>query len=258
MSSSVLDESLIPVDVRVDDEMIRVRFNGGSEIATPVKRFPRLSNAPADKRQRWQLIGRGDGIHWPDADEDISVRGLLSLSRPNTKSSVEPIEMIPLLISDLLRTTAKLNALFPGRPFTPDGHLVGSIGEVVAEYIYDLKLEQCSRPQVDAITRDSKATTVQVKLTGHKGSSFRVRWSSKMKSTPPAVLICMKLTSQGFSEIYNGPFPLDLVEGRPESSNGQIPISLKALESRNVGLLPKHRSFASINQWFHSELADVA
>ena len=254
MSSSVLDEGLIPVDVRVDNEMIRVRFTSGSEVATPLARFPRLQNASPEKRQNWRLIGKGDGIHWPDVDEDISVRGLLSLPRQAPESSME---MMPLLIGDLLRTTARLNSLFPGRPFTPDGHLVGSIGEVVAEYIYEIVLEPCGTPQVDARTADGRRT-VQVKLTGEKGSSFRVRWSSKLTTSPPDILLCSKLTTSGFREIYNGPFPTDLVEGKADSSNGQIPLSLKVLEARNPGLLPKRRSFESINQWFRSELADVA
>ena len=78
MFSSRLGPELVPVEVRVDAEMIRVRFSGGLEIATPVALFPRLANAEPAQRERWQLNGRGYGIHWPDVDEDISVPGLLA------------------------------------------------------------------------------------------------------------------------------------------------------------------------------------
>jgi hypothetical protein len=81
MSSSIndeFDEALVPVDVRVDDAMIHVRFKGGLEIASPVKEFPRLRDAAPENRIRWQLNGRGYGIHWPDVDEDITVRGLIA------------------------------------------------------------------------------------------------------------------------------------------------------------------------------------
>jgi hypothetical protein len=79
MASFVLDESLIPVDVQVDDVAIHVRFSGGLKIDAPVSTFPRLANADAKQRARWELNGRGYGIHWPDVDEDISVPGLMRL-----------------------------------------------------------------------------------------------------------------------------------------------------------------------------------
>jgi hypothetical protein len=79
MSFLEINESFVPVDVHVDDSAIHVRFSGGAEIAAPVAPFPRLAKARAEQRIRWQLNGRGYGIHWPDVDEDISVPGLLRL-----------------------------------------------------------------------------------------------------------------------------------------------------------------------------------
>lgn len=253
MFSSRLSEDLVPVDVRVDDAMIRVRFSGGLEIATPVKRFPRLANAAPSERERWQLNGRGYGIHWPDVDEDISVPGLFAGSAPSARPA---IEQVPRLIGDLLKTTGELNRLFEGRPFTPDGHLVGSIGEVVAEYVYGLQLETCSTPQVDAFTRDGRS--VQVKLTGERGSSFGLRWSSQMEEKPADILICLKLSGKGFEEIYNGNFPTELLAGRPDQRNGQVSLAVSRLRAINPKLLPEERSFSSINRWFASGLADVA
>jgi hypothetical protein len=254
MSSSMLDEDQIPVDVQVDDRMIRVQFSGGLELATPVARFPRLKNADPSQRVRWELIGRGYGIHWPDVDEDISIRGLFATARPMPETAVE---QVPVLISDLLKTAGRLNTLFPGRPFTPDGHLVGSIGEVVAEHVYDLRLEPCNTPQVDAYTSDDRS--VQVKLTGEKGQSFGIRWPIQPGGAVPEILLCLKMTVDGFVEIYNGPLPSALLEGRI-SSNGQISLSLGKLSGLNPGLLPIVRSFDSINRWFKStpELAEVA
>ena len=88
-----------------------------------------------------------------------------------------------------------LNHLFPDRPFTPDGHLVGSIGEVVAADTYDLILEKCSNPGFDAKTRTGRS--VEIKLTG--GDSVSV----SSDCNPPDFLIVLKLiTKTGFSEIY--------------------------------------------------------
>jgi hypothetical protein len=257
MAFSTLDENQVPVDVRVDDKMIRVTFSGGLELATPVERFPRLRDADPSKRTNWQLIGRGYGIHWPDVDEDISVRGLFATARQTPESA---IEQIPALISDLLKTTSRLNGLFEGRQFTPDGHLVGSIGEVVAEYIYDLCLEPSSTPLIDAYTKNENRRSVQIKLTGEKGQKFAVRWPVPANSILPDVLICLKMTVDGFVEIYNGPFPTELLQGKGQSSNGQISLSLKTLSDLNPRLLPEVRSYSYINRWFQAtpELAEVA
>ena len=254
MASSMLDEDQVPVDVKVDDAMIRVRFSGGLELATPVSRFPRLEGAEPALLKNWQLIGRGYGIRWPDLDEDISVRGLFSTVRHLPES---PIEQVPVLISDLIKTTGRLNTLFAGRPFTPDGHLVGSIGEVVAEYIYNLDLEPCSNPGFDARTRD-RLMTVEIKLTGERGSSFNFRWNGQPGSQTADLLVCLKLDASGFTEIYNGEFPLALLAGRKPQSNGQISLALSTLKQRNPGSLPRIRSFESINRWFTPELSNVA
>jgi hypothetical protein len=57
------------------------------------------------------------------------------------------IDEIPELVSKLQRIVLRLEELFPGRHFTLDGHLVGSIAEVIASYMYDLELlprsQQC-------------------------------------------------------------------------------------------------------------------
>ena len=67
------------IDVAVSDALLRVTLADGRELAAPLEWFPRLRDATPEQRQHWRLIGRGHGIHWPDVDEDISVRGLLGL-----------------------------------------------------------------------------------------------------------------------------------------------------------------------------------
>lgn len=58
------------------------------------------------------------------------------------------------LIQDLYLIVGKLEAMFPGHPFTPDGHMVGSLAECFAEYYYGLNLYACSYPGHDAQTPD--------------------------------------------------------------------------------------------------------
>lgn len=63
--------------VDCDADFLRVTLADGREIAVPLVWFPRLLDATLEQRGNWRLIGRGQGIHWPDLDEDLSVAGLL-------------------------------------------------------------------------------------------------------------------------------------------------------------------------------------
>lgn len=58
---------------------IRVVLTDGREISAPLAWFPRLRDASDEQRANWRLIGQGEGIHWPDIDEDVSVNALLGL-----------------------------------------------------------------------------------------------------------------------------------------------------------------------------------
>jgi len=64
------------------------------------------------------------------------------------------VEAIPELIHKLYKIVGELEAHFPGRKFTPDGHLVGSIGEVLVAHKYELKLLPNSAEKHDAVDKD--------------------------------------------------------------------------------------------------------
>jgi hypothetical protein len=65
--------------VRFEPAALIVSLVDGREISVPIAWFPRLAGASPEQRARWELIGQGTGIHWPDVDEDISVPRLLGL-----------------------------------------------------------------------------------------------------------------------------------------------------------------------------------
>lgn len=67
----------IAVELTIDDTTLRLRLADGRELSVPVEFFPRLATATAAQRANWRWIGGGIGIHWPDIDEDLSVRGML-------------------------------------------------------------------------------------------------------------------------------------------------------------------------------------
>jgi hypothetical protein len=68
------------IDVRVTDDSIHVVLADGREVTAPLAWSPRLADATPEQRKNWRLIGRGQGIHWPDVDEDISVASLLKVA----------------------------------------------------------------------------------------------------------------------------------------------------------------------------------
>ncbi|MGB8843596.1 MAG: DUF2442 domain-containing protein [Aliidongia sp.] len=77
MSTLAIRFDATAVDVRTDDTLLHVVMADGREISVPLEWFPRLRDATPEQRGHWRFIGRGQGIHWPDLDEDIAVEGLL-------------------------------------------------------------------------------------------------------------------------------------------------------------------------------------
>jgi hypothetical protein len=73
--------------VRVDYDVLTVELSDGRTIAVPLTWYPRLLHGSASERENWRLIGHGEGIQWPELDEDISVAGLLA-GRPSAENSV--------------------------------------------------------------------------------------------------------------------------------------------------------------------------
>ena len=66
----------IAMDVSFTEDFICLTLSDGREIRTPLIFYPRLKNATKKQRQNFELIGLGTGIHWPDVDEDLSVKGI--------------------------------------------------------------------------------------------------------------------------------------------------------------------------------------
>jgi hypothetical protein len=138
-------------------------------------------------------------------------------SLPSARSA--PIDTIPGVVQRLYELVSELEAAFPGRPFTPDGHLVGSLGEVLASHEYDLTLLSCSTECHDAQTRTG--TLVQIKATQGRTVALRAQ--------PDHLLVILLKRDGTIEEIYNGPGHLAWQHcGRPQK-NGQSPISVNKL-----------------------------
>ena len=87
MSTSVMPNPVSPraEHVTITDDTLSVDLGDGRTIAAPLAWFPRLVHATPDEKNNWRLIGQGEGIHWEDLDEDVSIDGLLE-GRPSSES----------------------------------------------------------------------------------------------------------------------------------------------------------------------------
>jgi len=73
------------VRVTVTKEALTVDLADGRTVIAPLAWYPRLLRGTSEERKRWRLIGGGEGVHWPDLDEDISIDGLLA-GKPSGES----------------------------------------------------------------------------------------------------------------------------------------------------------------------------
>jgi hypothetical protein len=85
MSSSTVDSHAVAANVLVSDETLTVELSDGRVLSVPIAWYPRLSHGTAVERNQWRLNGAGQGIHWPELDEDISVENLLA-GKPSGES----------------------------------------------------------------------------------------------------------------------------------------------------------------------------
>lgn len=64
--------------VSFSKDSMTVHLDDGRDLSVPIVWYPRLLHGTKQERENFELIGTGEGIHWPDLDEDISVEGLLA------------------------------------------------------------------------------------------------------------------------------------------------------------------------------------
>lgn len=129
------------------------------------------------------------------------------------------------LVKQLYATVNELEEMFPGRHFTPDGHMVGSLGECLVADAYNLELKTASNKGYDAVTETG--LEVEIKATQSNSVAFR--------SQPKHAIVIKILRDGTFEEIYNGPGALVWAQFQSKRlpSNGQFQVSLNKLRQLN-------------------------
>lgn len=86
MNTLTIEIHAMAQNVGVTEDTLVVDLDDGRSLSVPLAWYPRLFHGTPAERNNWRLIGKGEGIHWPDLDEDISVEGLV-LGKPSGESS---------------------------------------------------------------------------------------------------------------------------------------------------------------------------
>ena len=77
-SLSVQPERPRAQHLAIREDSLVVELTDGRTISVPLAWYPRLLHGNPKERSNWRLIGAGEGIHWPELDEDLSIEGLIA------------------------------------------------------------------------------------------------------------------------------------------------------------------------------------
>lgn len=161
----------------------------------------------------------GDLFVVPPNGDEVTVEDYAKHHKPTAPATPSKRIALPPAVAKIYQAVAELEARY-GRKFTPDGHLVGSIGEVIAAEALGLTLHKSSHPGVDAYDANGD---VQIKITGGR--------SVAMYATSPR-LVVLKIANPEEGEIvYDGPGEPVWQAAGALQKNGQRTISLAKLNS---------------------------
>ena len=81
MITFTAEREVFAESVRFSEDSMTVSLDDGRALSVPLAWYPRLLHGSSEERENYELIGDGEGIHWPALNEDISVEGLLAGKR---------------------------------------------------------------------------------------------------------------------------------------------------------------------------------
>lgn len=143
-----------------------------------------------------------------------------------------------VLVDQLHAIVEELEEMHPGRKFPLDGHLVGSIGEAAAEFLFELSLVSASSTGHDAVAADGRK--VEIKATyGTRGVA--IRQTSHGTADALVVLKLSRSADVNHEVVFNGPLDVALGAAGPVGSNGQSSMSLTRLRALNESVAPRAR-----------------
>ncbi len=77
-TSTIENKKTTALKALLNDDAITIELADGRTVSAPIAWYPRLQHGTPDERANWRLVGKGEGLHWPDLNEDISVENVLN------------------------------------------------------------------------------------------------------------------------------------------------------------------------------------
>ena len=87
MNTLVVDHEVFAVTVSFSEDAMAISLDDGRTVSVPLAWYPRLFAGTRKELEHYEFIGDGEGIHWPELDEDISVESILAGRRSAESSS---------------------------------------------------------------------------------------------------------------------------------------------------------------------------
>ncbi len=87
MSTLTLETEPLAQSLELTADSLIVGLGDGRRLSVPLAWYPRLLHATTAERAKWQLLGDGYAIEWPDLDEHIGIEGLLAGRRSGESSA---------------------------------------------------------------------------------------------------------------------------------------------------------------------------
>ena len=112
---TVDDAGLRATSVLVTDDALTVELIDGRSLSVPIVWYPRLRHGTPAERNKFEFIDGGSGIHWPDLDEDISIRGLIA-GHPSGESTTSFQRWLAFQAEHLNPATRPQQTILPQRP----------------------------------------------------------------------------------------------------------------------------------------------
>jgi hypothetical protein len=78
MSTLTVEREAFAQEIGFTEDSLVVYLDDGRSVSVPLAWYPRLAAGTKEERAHYELIGDGEGIHWPALDEDISVEGIIA------------------------------------------------------------------------------------------------------------------------------------------------------------------------------------
>jgi uncharacterized protein YegP (UPF0339 family) len=173
--SSVADERI--KDVRFTDDELVVALTDGRTLAVPLVWYPRLLNASEEHRRDWRLIGDGEGIHWPQIDEDVSAAGLLrGVPAPTPRTNYEvdlPVQgPVEGTLQGVTSTPNKFQ-IYKDRKGQYRWRLRDRNGEIIADSNEGYSSKASSKRAIDLIKRQAASAEVEDQTQGRAEQANR-------------------------------------------------------------------------------------